>query len=381
MLNRLKLWPRRRILLVACSLLALMTTGTLFVLARHLTGLVEAVLRKSVGPELSLGSITAGWNRVVLKDIRIRRNGPGPLNERLRIERVVVTPSFRALFSRRLEIGLLRLERPMALIEIGPDGKLISPLPLVADKNKALASRPAEPPLSLRIDRIELENGELVVLDRHARHRTTAGLSNPREGYHLLRFPKLMVRADDLQYPLSTAQMRVKLALAAPEKGTLTIDGTMALANLDTRLTLSLRQWDLTRFRPYYQKQGDLPVTHGLLDGDATITIAKHRLNVPGEIRLKGLQLDLSGGRGLFLGMPATAVLGFLKNNKDEINVPFTLTGDLSNPRFQVRQSLVDQIATGVAGKIGIPIVSDVAKGVIYLGGKGIEGIGKLFGK
>lgn len=381
MLNRVTQWSWHRILLIACCLLALVTAGTLFILTRHLTGLVETALRKSFGSELSLGSITAGWNRIELADLKVKRSGPGPFSERVWIKRAILTPSFRALFSRRIDIGLLRLEQPMALIEIAPDGSLISPLPLAANRKKESASHGPEPPFTLRIDRIEIENGELAVLDRHARHRGTTGLSNPREGYHLLRFPRLTVRIDGLHYPFTPTPLPVRLALAAPEKGSLTLSGAISLATLDSRLKLSLRQWSLTHFRPYFQKQGDLNVTQGLLDADATITIAKNRLNAPGEIRLKGLQLDIRGGRGLFLGLPAAAVLSFLKNNKDEISVPFTLSGDLKNPRFQARQSLVDQIATGVAGKIGIPIVSDVAKGVIYLGGKGIEGIGKLFGK
>jgi hypothetical protein len=175
--------------------------------------------------------------------------------------------------------------------------------------------------------------------------------------------------------------MPLSFSLAAPQADSLTVKGQISPASLDSSLKLSLRQWDITRFRPYYLKPGDFDVNHGSLDGDANITISKQHLNIPGEIRIKGLELKQGGGRGFFLGLPARAVLAFLKNNKDEIAVQFTLAGDLANPRFQLRQSLVDQIATGVASKIGIPVVSDVARGIMFLGGKGVEGIGKLFGK
>lgn len=370
-----------RIAIIAGSVFAILTAATLFWLSRNLTRLVETTLQKNLGPDVSLGSIKAGWNRVVVTDIRIRRSGPGPFPDRLLIPRLVMTPSLRALASRRIEIRQLGIEQPKLLFEIGPDGKLIPPLPSVRKQRGDVAPRGDSPAFATSIGEIELTDGELIILDRQTKRRTAVGTSHPREGYHLLRFPRLQLTCGPFNYPLLNQAMPLKASLAAPQSGSLTLAGQISPASLDSSLKLVLRQWDLTRFRPYYLKPGDLDVTHGTLDGDAQITISKRRLNMPGEIRIKGLELNLSGGRGLFLGLPAKTVLAFLKDNKDEIVVPFTLAGDLANPRFQARQSLVDQIATGVASKIGIPIVSDVARGVIFLGGKGVEGIGKLFGK
>lgn len=370
-----------RITIIAGSAFAVLAAVTLFWLSRNLTRLIETALQKNLGPDFSLGSIEAGWNRVVLTDVRIRRSGPGPFPDRLLIPRIVLTPSLRALASRRIEIKQLTIERPEIVIEIGPDGKVIAPLPAINKQRAAIPAQGNSPAFSTSIGAIELIDGELIILDRHTRRRTAVGISNPKDGYHLLRFPKLHLTGGSFHYPLLNQAMPVALSLAAPQTGSLTVKGQISPASLDSSLKLSLRQWDITRFRPYYLKPGDIDVSRGTLDGDAKITISKRRLNVPGEIRVRGLELNLAGGSGLFLGLPAKMVLVFLKNNKDEIAVSFTLAGDLANPRFQVRQSLVDQIATGVASKIGIPVVSDVARGVIFLGGKGVEGIGKLFGK
>jgi hypothetical protein len=53
--------------------------------------------------------------------------------------------------------------------------------------------------------------------------------------------------------------------------------------------------------------------------------------------------------------------------------VPFTLNGNLDNPRFSIHQSLVDQIATAMSSKIGVPTVSGVGKGILGIGEKGIK--------
>ena len=80
------------------------------------------------------------------------------------------------------------------------------------------------------------------------------------------------------------------------------------------------------------------------------------------------------------MGMSAKTFLSAMKDSKGEIDTTFLLNGDLSNPRFKVQQSLAEQIKSGLARKLGIPVISDVGSGIINLGGKGISGIRSLFG-
>jgi hypothetical protein len=73
--------------------------------------------------------------------------------------------------------------------------------------------------------------------------------------------------------------------------------------------------------------------------------------------------------------MPAWAMVSLMSDNRDELSVPFTVHGSLDNPRFSIHQSLVDQVATNLSSKIGVPTVSDVGKGIMGIGEKGIKGI------
>jgi Domain of Unknown Function (DUF748) len=367
----------RTLRLVLLSLIgaAIVLSAAFFWLSRNLTSLVESSLRRTYGPELSLGRIETDWHRVILHDIHLKRTGGGPVNDRISIGRVIMTPRFRALLSRRLEIDLLRLENPRLLIEVSPDGSLMSPL-----ASASTASGSGGPALSLAISRIEINKGEIIFLDRSTDRLRMPGVSNRSQGFHLLQLTDIWFHTGPLEIPFKAAPLPVTLFLSAPGPGTLRVNGTFSPVTLDTNLEITLRHWDLTRFRPYYLKPDSLNVTGGFLDGDATLSISAKKLHVPGEIRIKGLELERTGKQGAFLGMSAKAFLAAMKDDKGEIATTFLLDGDLSNPRFKARQSLVEQIGGGMARKLGVPVISDVGSGIINLGKKGISGIRSLFG-
>ena len=368
-----------RLFLAFIIIVVLLAAAVIFWLSRNLTHLVEQALRRTYGQELSLGRVEAGWNRVLLHDLRLKRPEGGVGGDRISIGKVVMTPRFSALFSRRIEIDLLRLEHPRLLIEIAPDGTLINPFtprPVAVP----VVGGTATSPLPTAIGRMEIDGGEIVFLDRSSKRLKMPGVSNPREGFHLLPLTDLWFHAGRLEFPLKGGPLPVSLFLAAPGPGSLRISGTFDPVTLDTQLKITLSHWDLTRLRPYYLKPGNLDVTHGFLDGDATVSIVAKKLHAPGEIRIKGLEVARTGSQGMFLGMSAKAFLSVMKNDKGEIRSSFLLDGDLNNPRYKVRQSLVAQIGGGLAHKLGVPVVADVGSGIINLGKKGIGGIRSLFG-
>lgn len=367
-----------RLFLLSSLTILLLVVGALFWLSRNLTHLVEQGLRRTYGAEFSLGKIESGWNRVVLHDVRLRRPGGGPIRDRINIGEVILTPRFKALLSKRIEIDLVRLENPKILVEIAPDGSVVSPL---ASRPVATSvSGAGSPPFSLTIGRMEIDKGELIFLDRSSERLRMPGVSNGREGFHLLRLTDIWFHGGHLEFPLKPAPLPVTLFLAAPGPGSLRVSGTFDPVTLDAGLKITLRHWDLTTLRPYYLKPESLDVIGGFLDGDATVAIAGKKLHAPGEIRIKGLELERGRRQGMFLGMSAKAFLSVMKNEKGEIVASFLLDGDLNNPLFKVRQSLVEQIGGGMARKLGMPVISDVGSGIINLGKKGVRGIRNLFG-
>jgi hypothetical protein len=76
------------------------------------------------------------------------------------------------------------------------------------------------------------------------------------------------------------------------------------------------------------------------------------------------------------MGLPRQAVIAALKNRQNQIQMNFTLNGNLDDPQFSLNDSFAKNIGTGVAGLLGIGIES-LAKDV----GTAAQGVGSVFKK
>jgi hypothetical protein len=364
---------RKRYLLWGGALTSLLLIVGLVLVYANLSRVAEAGLRRILGPELAIGRAEMHWNRISFNKVSIGNRGEGK-QPRLQIQQLTITPSLRSIFAERFQIGSISVDTPRVLIEIAPDGKVVYPFPALTTENKGKKGGSGKA-FAFTIGAITINNGEVTILDRHVARTGGQGLSNPREKYHQIVFNNVALHTGRLDSPDSGRMVPFKLTGKAPVKGTLSFEGSFAPSNMNCSATLALRQWDITRFRPYYEKPGDMTTTRGSLSSDCSISIKDHLLHAPGSIRLKDMSVDAAGSRGFFFGMPSKAVLWFLENNKDELVVNFTLSGRLDNPRFKVKQQLIDLIGSGLARKMGIPILSDIGKGLVDLGSKGIRGI------
>jgi hypothetical protein len=301
----------------------------------------------------------------------------GPFADSFSCDRITIRPSLLSLFSGRLDISEILLEKPFLLLEINPEGSFARILPARA----AAPAGTSSASLPIRLAGLRISNGTIDLLDRQIARKGGIGVSNPRERYHLTRLQDISFSTGALTVPLSEQPMPVRLELSAKGGGRLSITGDIAPKGLDTHLDLHLSGLNIIPYRPYFLKQGDLDVSAGSLSATCSLTISKRTLNAPGSLHLKGLAFDHAGTRGTLLGVPAWALVSFLSDNRDEISVSFAVNGNLDNPRFSIHQSLADQIATGLSSKIGVPTISDVGKGILDVGEKGIKGILGITGK
>jgi hypothetical protein len=146
----------------------------------------------------------------------------------------------------------------------------------------------------------------------------------------------------------------------------------------DSSSRIALAALDMVALQPYLVKKNEARVTKGTLDLNLDSEVRNNNLRGKGNVALKGLEFAPSRGFfDMFMGLPRSAVINFLKDHNNVIDVDFVLTGDTSNPNFSLNENLSTRIATAMAGELGVSI-QNVATGLGTLGQKGMEGAGSL---
>ena len=74
------------------------------------------------------------------------------------------------------------------------------------------------------------------------------------------------------------------------------------------------------------------------------------------------------------MGIPRNAVITFLKDHNNAIDLDFTLHGDASHANFSLNETLTTRIASAMASQLGYNI-RGVAEGVGTLSRKGVESV------
>jgi hypothetical protein len=140
---------------------------------------------------------------------------------------------------------------------------------------------------------------------------------------------------------------------------------------------VEIKDLDITEFKPYYQKKGDVNVTKGTLDMNMDVKIRSNKIHAPGKAVLQHLEFSRGSGLGsTFLNLPLSAVVSFLKNHNNEIVVNFVVEGDLNNPKFNLRESIMNKISLEMAEKLGLSI-QRIGESIVETGAEGAKEVGK----
>jgi len=218
------------------------------------------------------------------------------------------------------------------------------------------------------VKNLKIKGGELLYLDGKIAKRPFP-----------VRVTDIDLTADQLSFPADNRNTAWRLSARLPGNhgtGVLTSSGNTALKTRDTSAKVSLRNLDLTSFKPYLLKEGDVDVSRGFLDLDVDLGIKKRMLYAPAHSVLRDLQFV--GGRGLkdqFLGVPRQLVVDSLKTNNNQIEIDFVLEGSLDNPKFSLRESMVTRLTVGLAKRLGLSVI-ETGGSVIIQSGQILKGVG-----
>lgn len=353
------------------------------------TGELRRQITRALGPNAEVASIEAGIRSITISGIRIRASQGWPAEDELRAARIVVTPDWGALLSRR--IGITRIEIDGAYLAMlrRKDGRLVL-LPSLLGSSQAQGKANASPPAKAGSEKEgegsgqaampDLVIGEIVLRDA-AVDFLDASIRTPP---HRLRLDGTAARVGPVQLPALSGRTDIDVAgvFQGPRQdGKLTIRGWVELASRDSDIRIELAGADLVAFQPYLVKAADASVRKGTLDLSVHARVRSKRLDAPGRLTLVGL--ELASGKS-FMGMPRDAVVAMMKDHSGRITAEFALQGNIDDPRFSLNETFLAEIGTATAKVLGISL-EGLARGIGGVGTSAASGVGsavnKLFGK
>lgn len=338
------------------------------VLIYNANKILKTQLESALGKDFSVQEIKLSWGKVEASNIRLK-NKAG--KEVFKTDCLTIKANFLGLLKKEFIISSLTLINPYLFIEMDRKGNLVNPS-LPEEKGKEKKKKPIPPFL---IKKVRIIKGSLEYLDR-----------KPRQGPVLTRVRDIDVEFHNITFPPGDnySSFTIDAIISGAQgSGSVKGKGKIKLKNKDTESKIEIRNIDIVPFKPYFQDKDDVDITRGFLSLDMNLKIHAQKLNAPGRAKLK--DLDFKSGPGMgnkFLGVPLSLVIAFLKNSNNEITVDFVIEGDMDNPKYSLRESIIDKFSLATASKLGISI-KNIGKSIITTGAdgvkKGVEGIKDIF--
>ena len=335
--------------LIAAALIALLAIG-LFI--AYQIALSELRLRvvNALGTQSEVGEIQVSFKDIRITDLKLNAPAGWPVRHVLTAARVVITPDLGSFTAGVFRINRIRIERATLAVLRDRTGKL-RVLPSFTEKVSATgkSSTAAVPATAVLIESITLKDSAISYFDEEVRSPPLqVKLDNVAASVTNLRVPELT----------GMSAININANITGPnQRGTLAINGNMEFASRDGNIKTTLRDVEIATLEPYLIKAAETGVRKGTLDLDLAAKIESKRLTAPGRLVLKGLELRSSEkAASTFMGMPRDTVVNMIRERDGRIEVPFTLDGNLNDPRFSLDSAFKTRLAIATAGALGVTI-------------------------
>ena len=343
--------------------------GTSIVIGYQLgVRLLQDRIVAALGPGSSVAELKVNWFSLDVFGVTIAAPKDWPTGRTFRAARVRIIPSLRTLLTDQIHISSIVFEEPYVSV-MRTSGKWVI-FPGLTEtregKKNAEASRANSSPRAVTISKIELQDGVVELFD--------ATVSRPPLKTRLER-----VGAVIRNVTAPSLQTRTHIESAAIVKGIrrdgrARVSGWVGPNRGDSSSQITLDAVDLVSLQPYLVKIGEAQVRKGTLDLRLNSDIRASRLDGKGKIIIRDLEFAPSRGYlETFMGIPRSALINFLKNNENAIDVDFVLTGDTSNPGFSINEAIATRVAMGMAAELGVSI-RGLAEDFGTLGRRSVEG-------
>ena len=345
----------RRWSLIAIALVTALAIGVFVAYQIALNELRSRVVN-ALGAESEVGEIEVSFKDITITDLKLNAPAGWPVRHVLTAARVVIAPDLGSFTAGVFRINRIRIERA-TLAVLRDRSEKLRVLPSFTEKISASgkSSTAAVPATSVLIESITLKDSAISFFDE------------------AVRSPPLHVKLDNvaasitnLTVPELTGKSAIDInanIIGLKQSGTLAITGDMEFASRDSNIKTTLRDVEIAPLEPYLIKAAETGVRNGTLDLDLTAKVEAKRLTAPGRLVLKGLELRSSEkAASTFMGMPRDAVVNLIRERDGRIDVPFTLDGNLNDPRFSLDSAFKTRLAIATAGALGVSITGLISE-------------------
>ena len=330
--------------------------------------LLQERIVEALGPGSGITEVKVNWFSLDVFGVSITAPKDWPTGRTFRAARVRIIPSLRTLLTDQIHISSIVFERPYVSVMRTSGKWVIFPGLTEAREGRknAEASRSNFSPGAVTISKIELQDGVVELFD--------ATVSRPPLKTRLERLDAIVrnVTAPSLQ--ARTHIESAAIVKGIRRDGRAKVSGWVEPNRGDSSSQITLDAVDLVSLQPYLVKIGEAQVRKGTLDLRLNSDIRADRLDGKGRMIIRDLEFAPSRGYlETFMGIPRSALINFLKNNENAIDVDFVLTGDTSNPNFSINEAIATRVAMGLAAELGVSI-RGLAEDLGRLGRRSVEG-------
>ncbi len=338
----MKKWP------IGIGVLVVLLAGGYLVLTFYAVKFIQPPLQRAMGPGFTVKEIRLKATYLSAKGVQ---SEDPRLKERFfRAEEIRIYPSVLSLLKKSLLIRELTVIRPSFFFYRSREGQMVGlwVTPKEGDKKKEISEEKTKTQgaVEVQIDRIRIQNASIDFEDRK--------MGDPPLQ---MKWRDLDFQIKDLRYPLASSHSLVELngkMKGRTRDGSITLEGWIDVKTMDMDTSLKIREVEIKTFEPYYRKRVSAEIESGTLSMDSRIAVEEKRVDAPGELDF--INLHIKEGGGTVFWIPAETLVSVLEKKDHQIKAKFHLKGSVENPRFNLQETILTQIAISLAQGLGIPI-------------------------
>jgi uncharacterized protein involved in outer membrane biogenesis len=347
------------------ALSSVLLIGVLTVVGYHVgVRLLQARIIEALGPGSSIAELKVNWFSVEVLGLSIEAPTGWPAARTLQVERLKLFPSLLSLFTHQIHIASIIMERPYLSVVRSPGKFVALPNMTAAADGKKKGNNADSSRRGVTVAKVELQDGVLELFDSTVRRPLLETRLEQIDG---------VIR--DISSPWLATKIKFELAAIVKgirRDGRAQASGWVGPGRRDSSSRIELDAVDLVSLQPYLVKNNEAQVINGMMDLTLNSEVRDNKIDGKGKVSLRDLKFSSRGLFDTFMGIPRSAVINFLNNHDNAINLNFTLQGDASHPNFSVNEALTTRIAAAMAEQLGVNI-RGVVEGVGTLGRRGAE--------